>query len=129
MTRQRRQAGTSNTSYLYGDLLLGGTAPIEQITTTSSGSTALFLVANQTGVQGAYSSAGTNVEMALYSNFGIQTIESGTKVTPFGFQGSYSDSTGLVYLINRYYDPATDAFMSIDPDIDETSTRSDVFTQ
>ncbi len=58
--------------------------------------------------------------MALYSNFGIQTIESGTKVTPFGFQGSYSDSTGLVYLINRYYDPATDAFMSIDPDIDET---------
>jgi RHS repeat-associated protein len=119
--------GTSNTSYLYGDLLLGGTAPIEQITTTSSGSTALFLVANQTGVQGVYSSAGANVEMALYSNFGIQTIESGTKVTPFGFQGSYSDSTGLVYLINRYYDPTTDEFLSIDPDV-ATTDQPYVFT-
>ena len=29
-------SGTTNTSYIYGDLLLGGTAPIEQITTTSS---------------------------------------------------------------------------------------------
>ena len=58
--------------------------------------------------------------MALYSNFGIQTIVSGTKVTPFGFQGSYSDSTGLVYLINRYYDPVTDEFLSIDPDVADT---------
>jgi RHS repeat-associated protein len=50
----------------------------------------------------------------------MQTIRSGTEVTPFGFQGSYTDSTGYIYLINRYYDPATDQFLSIDPDVAAT---------
>jgi hypothetical protein len=31
---------TANTSYVYGDLLYGGTAPIEQLVTTGSGTTA-----------------------------------------------------------------------------------------
>jgi RHS repeat-associated protein len=102
---------TSNTSYIYGDLLFGGTAPVEQI----SGSNASFLVTNQLGVQGVVSSSGTVQEKAIYSVYGSQTIQSGSKVTPFGFQGSYTDSTGLIYLINRYYDPATDQFISVDP--------------
>ena len=102
---------TSNTSYLYGNLLFGGTAPVEQITTSSSGSTAAFLVSNQTGVQGVFSSTGTLMEKALYSAYGVQTIQTGSKVTPFGFQGTYADSTGLIYLVNRYYDPATDQFL------------------
>jgi RHS repeat-associated protein len=108
---------TTNTSYLYGNLLFGGTAPVEQITTTSSGSTVRYLVANQTGVQGVYSSTGALQELALYSLYGVQTIMSGAKVTPFGYQGSYTDLTGLIYLINRYYDPTTDEFLSIDPDV------------
>jgi RHS repeat-associated protein len=49
-----------------------------------------------------------------------ETITSGTNLTPFGFQGSYSDATGLTYLINRYYDPSTDQFLSIDPDVAST---------
>ena len=104
-------SSTTNTSYLYGNLLCGGTAPVEQI----SGSTAKFIVANQTGVQGVYSSSGSTLEMALYSVYGLQTISSGTDQTAFGFQGSYTDATGLMYLINRYYDAATQQFMSIDP--------------
>jgi RHS repeat-associated protein len=108
---------TTNTSYLYGNLLFGGTAPVEQITTTSSGSTVRYLVSNQTGVQGVYSSSGALQELALYSLYGVQTIMSGSKVTPFGFQGSYTDSTGLVYLIDRYFDPSTDQFPSVDPDV------------
>jgi len=52
--------------------------------------------------------------------YGVQTIMSGAKVTPFGYQGSYTDSTGLIYLINRYYDPTTDQFLGIDPDVLET---------
>jgi RHS repeat-associated protein len=111
---------TTNTSYLYGDLLFGGTAPVEQITTTSSGATVRYLVSNQTGVQGVFSSSGALQELALYSLYGIQTIMSGTRVTPFGYQGSYTDSTGLIYLINRYYDPTTDQFLSIDPDAAQT---------
>jgi RHS repeat-associated protein len=58
--------------------------------------------------------------MAVYSLYGNQTISSGSKVTPFGYQGSYTDSTGLIYLINRYYDPATDQFLSIDPAVATT---------
>jgi RHS repeat-associated protein len=112
---------TTNVSYIYGDLLFGGTAPIEQITTTASGSTAVFLVANQTGVQGVFSSSGATDELAVYSPYGKQTIKSGSDVTPFGFQGSYTDSTGLIYLIDRYYDPSTDQFMSVDPLFDATN--------
>jgi RHS repeat-associated protein len=112
---------TTNTSYLYGDLLFGGTAPIEQIVTTSSGTTAQFLVASPQGVQGVYSSAGALQELATYSPYGVQTISSGTRVTPFGFQGSYTDSTSLIYLINRYYDPTTDLFLSVDPMVSQTN--------
>jgi RHS repeat-associated protein len=120
-------AGTSitNTSYIYGDLLFGGTAPIEQITTNSSGTSVSYLVSNRTGLQGVYKGSGSSLgsvqEMAIYTLYGIQTISSGTKVTAFGFQGSYSDSTGLIYLINRYFDPSTDQFLSIDPDVATTN--------
>jgi RHS repeat-associated protein len=111
---------TTDTSYVYGDLLFGGTAPVEQITTTPSGSSVDFIVASQTGVAGVYSSSGTTLELAQYSTYGVQTITSGSDVTPFGFQGSYTDATGLIYLINRYYDPTTDQFLSIDPDVATT---------
>ena len=124
-------SGTTDTSYIYGDLLFGGTAPIEQLTTTSSGTSVSYLVSNQTGVQGVYSdnsgSLGAVQEMAIYSVYGIPTISSGTDVTPFGFQGSYTDPTGLIYLINRYYDPSTNQFLSIDPNI-ATTDQPYVFT-
>ena len=99
-------SGTTNTSYLYGDLLFGGTAPVEQITTTTSGATVSYLVSNQTGVQGVYNGSGSSLgavqEMAVYSVYGNQNFTSGTKVTPFAFQGSYSDPTGLLYLCLLY---------------------------
>jgi RHS repeat-associated protein len=118
---------TTNTSYIYGDLLYGGTAPLEQLVTTSSGTAASFIVASPQGVQGVYSSTGAVQELATYSPYGAQTISNGSRVTPFGFQGSYIDSTGLIYLINRYYDPATDEFLSIDPDV-ATTDQPYVFT-
>jgi RHS repeat-associated protein len=65
--------------------------------------------------------------MAIYSVYGAPTISSGTNVTPFGFQGSYTDATGEIYLIHRYYDPATDQFLSIDPDV-ATTGQPYVFT-
>ncbi|HEV2427468.1 MAG TPA: RHS repeat-associated core domain-containing protein [Acidimicrobiales bacterium] len=111
---------TTNTSYIYGDLLFGGTAPIEQIVTLSSGASVSYLVSSPQGVQGVYSATGAVQEMALYSTYGIQSLSAGTAITPFGFQGSYTDQTGLIYVINRYYDPSTDQFLSIDPLVDET---------
>jgi RHS repeat-associated protein len=84
-----------------------------------------YLVSNQTGVQGVYSdnagSYGTVQEMAIYSVYGVPTISSGTNVTPFGFQGSYTDATGEIYLINRFYDPSTGQFLSVDPDVAQTN--------
>lgn len=44
-----------------------------------------------------------------------------TFLTPFGFAGAYTDSTGLTYLINRYYDSSTGQFLSVDPDVAMTS--------
>ena len=35
--------------------------------------------------------------------------------TPFGYQGAYTDPSGFQYLINRYYDPSTGQFLSVDP--------------
>jgi RHS repeat-associated protein len=122
-TTSAAPTSTTNTSYLYGDLLFGGTAPLEQI----SGSTASFLLTNQTGVQEVVGSSGTVQEKAIYSVYGTQLVQSGSKVTPFGYQGSYTDSTGLIYLVNRYYDPTTDQFLSIDPDV-ATTDQPYVFT-
>ncbi|MHB8379754.1 MAG: RHS repeat-associated core domain-containing protein [Acidimicrobiales bacterium] len=116
-TSSSTPATTVNTSYIYGNLLFGGTAPVEQI----SGSSASFLVSNQTGVQGVVNSSGTVQEKAIYSIYGSQTIQAGTKVTPFGLQGSYTDLSGLIYLVNRYYDPSTDQFLSIDPLVTSTN--------
>jgi RHS repeat-associated protein len=110
-------SSSTNASYLYGNVLFGGTAPVEQI----SGSTAVFLVTSPTGVQGVYGATGTSLEQALYSPYGSPTITSGAIVTPFGFQGSYTDATGMIYLINRYYDPTTDQFLSIDLLVDQTN--------
>ncbi len=54
-------ATSANVSYIYGDLLFGGTAPIEQITTTSSGTSVSYLVSNQSGVQGVYNGSGSSL--------------------------------------------------------------------
>ncbi len=43
-----------------------------------------------------------------------------TSASFFGFQGSYADSSGLDYMINRYYTPTTDQFLSVDPDLQQT---------
>ena len=41
--------------------------------------------------------------------------------TPFGFGGGYTDAaSGLIYLVNRWFDPATAQFMSIDPALSQT---------
>jgi RHS repeat-associated protein len=109
--------------YIYGPLLFGGTAPVEQIPVDST-STPQYLASNPSGVQAVFNQTGALQEQAAYTTYGTQVLQAGTTaVTPFGFQGSYTDSapgsptdaSGLIYLIGRYYDPSTDQFMSVDP--------------
>jgi RHS repeat-associated protein len=43
-----------------------------------------------------------------------------TATTPFGFAGGYTDPSGLIYLMNRYYSPALGQFLSVDPALSQT---------
>jgi RHS repeat-associated protein len=50
-----------------------------------------------------------------YGAYGTPTCE-GASTTPLGFDGQYTSSdTGLIYLRNRVYDPATAQFLTVDP--------------
>lgn len=107
------------TAYIYGDPLFGGTAPVEQIHLGDD--YAQYLTSIPSGVQDVMSPTGAVQEEAAYSTYGVQTNESGgDPASSFGFQGSYEDPSGLLYLINRYYDPTTDQFISVDPDVSTT---------
>ncbi len=60
-------------------------------------------------------STGTVTGKCTYSPYGTPTCE-GTTTTPLGYDGQYTSSdTGLVYLRNRAYDPATAQFLTVDP--------------
>jgi RHS repeat-associated protein len=50
-----------------------------------------------------------------YSPFGERTLTFGSNVSIFGFMGEQHDTTGLIYLRSRYYDPSVGQFISTDP--------------
>jgi len=56
-----------------------------------------------------------------YDAYGNTTSSTGTVYNPFGYAGEYTDSeSGFVYLRARYYDPATQQFLSVDPWVRKT---------
>jgi RHS repeat-associated protein len=81
-----------------------------------------YLVADALGsVRGIVSSSGSLTASTSYDAWGNPEATGGlTSYTPFGFAGGYTDPSGLLYLIGRYYDPATGQFLSVDPLVDET---------
>jgi RHS repeat-associated protein len=99
-------------SYLYGP---NGT-PVEQIVTSTSAAT--YLVSDPTGVRYQFNASGTVAGTKSYNPYGKCSSCSGS--TPFGFEDGYTDPNGLVYLVNRYYDPRTAQFLSVDPLVAET---------
>jgi len=98
-------------AYIYG---LGG-SPVEQVNLSSG--TATYLITDSLGsIRGTVSASGTLTGSATYDAYGNPLTYNGlTATTPFGYAGYYTDGTGLDYLINRYYDPATGQFTSVDP--------------
>ncbi len=103
--------------YLYGPSL--GSAPLEQI--TIAGSTPTYLVSDTTGVREQIGNTGSVVGSMSYDSYG-NSCSTCSIATPFGFEGSYTDATTLLYLVHRYYDPATEQFLSMDPRADLTGT-------
>ena len=101
--------------YIYGP---SGT-PIEQISESSAVPT--YLYSDQLGsVVMEADQSGNVVGTQSYSPYGSLASSTGTDPTPFGFAGGYTDPSGLIYLINRYYDPATGQFISVDPEVNIT---------
>jgi RHS repeat-associated protein len=64
----------------------------------------------------AITDASGAVEQAYdYDIFGVMRAASGTSGNRYTFTGEENDTSGLVYLRGRFYDPATGRFLSRDP--------------
>ncbi len=100
----------SSHDYVYGP---SGT-PIEQVNEATGAAT--YLYTDQLGsVVMEADQSGTVTASQAYAPYGEVASTSGTWTTPFGYAGGYTDPTGLIYLINRYYDAQTGQFVSVDP--------------
>jgi RHS repeat-associated protein len=81
-----------------------------------------YLVTDALGsVRGTVNSGGALTAATSYDAWGNPMTAGGlSAVTAFGFAGGYTDPDGLIYLVNRYYDPSTGQFLSVDPDVADT---------
>jgi RHS repeat-associated protein len=106
----------SSNAYIYGDYGV----PIEQVN-LATGSVTYLVTDLLNSVRGTANSSGSLTGTTSYDAWGNPETSGGlTASTPFGYAGGYTDGTGLLYLINRYYDPATGQFTSVDPDVSNT---------
>lgn len=101
-------------SYLYGP-----TGNVLEQINTKTGQT-LYLSQDQLGSTRLITNqAGLPVGALTYSPYGKATFLTGlqrTWLSPIGYAGAYTDtSTGLLYLIHRYYDTTTGTFLTPDP--------------
>jgi RHS repeat-associated protein len=97
-------------SYIYGPNGL----QIEQI---ASGGTVDYYFHDALGsTRLLLGSTATVDETLSYGAYGATISENGTATTPFQYTGGYEDSeSGLYYFINRYYDPSSAQFLTVDP--------------
>ena len=114
---QRKHARGSSDDYIYGP----SGVPIEQVSETTGAPTYLYTDQLGSVVMEAVQS-GNIVGTQSYSPYCSLASSTGTDPTPFGFAGGYTDATGLIYLINRYYDPMIGQFLSVDPLLGLTGT-------
>jgi RHS repeat-associated protein len=110
-------------AYVYGL----GTAPIEQVPMNPPSSPSYYLTDQLGSVRGLVNQSGQLIASYTFSSYGHTVGTTGTPTVlannPFGFAGSYTDSeSAYLFLMNRYYDPTTAQFMSVDPAVDLTQT-------
>lgn len=96
-------------TYIYGP----GNLPVEEITPSGT----YYYHHDQLGSSRVLTDSNGNVVATYtYDPYGNTTATTGTANNPLKFAGAYTDSvTGLLYLVNRYYDPATGQFLNVDP--------------
>jgi RHS repeat-associated protein len=101
--------------YIYGP----GGLPIEQLST--AGTASYFFHDNNGNTRALLNGSGGIGATFSYTPYGALASRTGTLATPLLYGQGYTDpATSLIYLINRYYDPATGQFMSVDPLDDQT---------
>jgi len=115
-TRGSQLLMDSANAYIYQD----AGAPIEQVS-LATGKVSYLATDSLGSVRGVVNSTGGLTASTAYDAWGNPAAAGGlTSTTPFGYAGGYTDPTGLLYLVNRYYDPATGQFTSVDPYADQT---------
>ena len=104
-------------TYVYGL----SAAPLEQIDTAGAVD---YLHTDLLGsVRTTSDATGAVTSDADYDTYGLPQTGIGTAtatVTRFGYAGEYTDPTGYLYLRNRYYDPTSAQFLTVDPLIQAT---------
>jgi RHS repeat-associated protein len=129
--------------YVYAN---GSAIPLEQIAASGSSPAADLLLSDESGnVRGLVQlSVGTHQDQLVnYTDYdaygnpieastgtseagGVGIPQTGINAnyvgsTPWGFGEGYTDPTRLIYLVNRYYDPTTGQFLSVDPEVNVTA--------
>jgi RHS repeat-associated protein len=90
--------------------------PIEHLGSATGANPAWYLTDQHGDTRALIDAAGAIAATYDYTAYGVPTRSSGTATTPLLYGGGHHDTdTGLIYLINRYYDPGTGTFTSIDP--------------
>ncbi|WP_308200003.1 RHS repeat-associated core domain-containing protein [Actinotalea sp. C106] len=106
-------------AYLYGT----ATAPLAQIDLTDNDDVD-YLHGDALGsIRTTTSPTGQVTGDSDYDAYGTPdnpTTDPAGEVTRFGYAGEYTDPTGYIYLRNRYYDPTTANFLTLDPLLDLT---------
>ncbi len=112
--------------YGSNDLIYGpGGTPVEEL---DGGTTPLYyLTDGQGSIRAQTDQTGTIQDTYTYSPTGALQEVTGQLTdigdNPLGYTGGYSDLyTGLTYLINRWYDPTTAQFTTVDPAVAATGT-------
>ncbi len=110
------------TDYLYGP----GGIPIEQLAAAGPASTSLWYLHDAAGnTRALLNGSGAIAGSYGYDAYGNPT-HTGTAGTPLQFGGGYTDpESGLIYLRARYYDPATEQFLTVDPLVATTQSPYD----
>lgn len=104
------------TDFVFGPMQL----PIEQ---TNSSETSYFFHDAIGTTRALLSSVGDIAATFTYDSYGRLIGSTGTAKTSVHFAGSFLDAeTGFNYLVNRYYDPQSAQFLTVDPALSLTKT-------
>jgi len=104
------------------DFLYGPDGSVLEQENVATGANALFYSHDALGsTRELVNVTGTVVSRLVYGPYGLPTSQSTTNPpTPIGYAGGYADSSGFIYLVNRYYDPVTAQFLTVDPLVSQT---------